>query len=300
MTLCWRWRDVAAFVGFLAFFTFIGSSLAIISGNVFGAGGYYVRILTWSPAMAAFATAILAKKPITTFGWKWGEWRWQLQAWSVPLLYVSISYGLVWIVGWGKVPNPEFISRAAKSVALHISPGIASFLLIALTATLGMLDFGGALGEEIGWRGFLVPALYQLTRNNFTATVLINGVIWAAWHAPIIFLSSYNNPGVPRWYSFCCFFVLMLSSATIDDWYRLRSGSLWTGVILHTSHNLYVQRIFTPLTAESGKTQYFIDEFGAVLPFVMLLFAIYFWTRRDELLPLQVDAVGVCIRETKH
>jgi hypothetical protein len=51
----------------------------------------------------------------------------------------------------------------------------------------------------------------------------------------------------------------------------------------HTSHNLYVQVIFTPLTANTGKTQYFIDEFGALLPLVMLAFAIYFWKRRGEL-----------------
>jgi len=284
MTLNWRWRDVAVFIGFLAIFTGIGSSLAIVSGNVFGAKGYYVRILMWSPAMAAFATTLLAKRPFSIFGWKWGEWRWQFQAWLVPLVYTGISYGLLWLMGWGKVPNPQFVANAAKSLSLHVSPAAAAFLMIAFSATLGMLDFGGALGEEIGWRGFLVPALYQLTKNNFTATALISGSIWALWHAPIIFLSSYNNPGVPRWYSFCCFFVLILSSATIDDWYRLRSGSLWTGVILHTSHNLYVQLIFTPLTANTGKTQYFIDEFGAVLPLIMLLFAIYFWARRDELI----------------
>jgi hypothetical protein len=44
-----------------------------------------------------------------------------------------------------------------------------------------MLDFAGALGEEIGWRGFLAPALFQVTNHNFTATVLINAVIWACW-----------------------------------------------------------------------------------------------------------------------
>ena len=83
-------------------------------------------------------------------------------------------------MGWGKVPNPEFITSAAKAVSLHISSVIATALLLVLTATLGMLGFGGAIGEEIGWRGFLVPAFYDLTRSNFTATVLINAIIWAA------------------------------------------------------------------------------------------------------------------------
>lgn len=279
----WRWKDIVVFLFLLVILSAVGSSLAIVSGNIFGARGYYVQILMWSPAIAAIMTAALSKRSLSLFGWKWGDWRWQIQAWLVPLGYVSISYGLIWIVGWGKVPNPQFVADAAKSVGLHISPIAATFMIILFTATLGMLDFSGALGEEIGWRGFLVPALYQLTKRNFTATVLINAVIWAAWHAPIIFFSSYNNPGVPRWYSFCCFVILNIAGATIVAWYRLRSGSLWAGVLLHNSHNVFVQLIFTPLTVNTGKTQYFIDEFGIVLPVVMLIFAIYFWTRRKEL-----------------
>jgi membrane protease YdiL (CAAX protease family) len=49
---------------------------------------------------------------------------------------------------------------------------------------------------------------------------------------------------------------------------RLKSGSLWTAAILHASHNLYIQAIFTPLTRNTGKTAWFIDEFGAILPIV--------------------------------
>jgi hypothetical protein len=64
---------------------------------------------------------------------------------------------------------------------------------------------------------------------------------------------------------------------------RLKSGSLWTGALLHASHNLYVQTIFTPLTRDTGKTAWFIDEFGLMLPLVTIAFAVYFWARRAEL-----------------
>jgi len=66
-------------------------------------------------------------------------------------------------------------------------------------------------------------------------------------------------------------------------WMRLKSGSLWTGAILHGSHNLYIQAIFTPLTRNTGKTAWYIDEFGAMLPLVTIAFAFYFWSRRREL-----------------
>lgn len=64
------------------------------------------------------------------------------------------------------------------------------------------------------------------------------------------------------------------------------SGSLWTGVILHATHNLFIQAIFTPLTKDTGKTAYYFDEFGIVLPVVTVAFAIYYWSRRDELKPV--------------
>jgi hypothetical protein len=63
---------------------------------------------------------------------------------------------------------------------------------------------------------------------------------------------------------------------------RLKSGSVWAAALLHATHNVWVQQIFTPLTASTGKTAYFIDEFGAALPIVMMIFAAYFWTRRKE------------------
>jgi hypothetical protein len=107
----WRWRDVVTFLLFLAGFTAVGSSLAIISKNLFGASGYYVRILMWSPAFAAMATAAVAGRSLGDFGCHWGRWKWQIQARLVPLLYVAIAYCLIWSLGLGGVPNHEFLAK---------------------------------------------------------------------------------------------------------------------------------------------------------------------------------------------
>jgi hypothetical protein len=55
-----------------------------------------------------------------------------------------------------------------------------------------------ALGEEIGWRGFLVPELAKV--SSFAAVGLISGSLWALWHAPMILFSHYNE-GTPAWYA---------------------------------------------------------------------------------------------------
>lgn len=76
-------------------------------------------------------------------------------------------------------------------------------------------------------------------------------------------------------------------AAILTCWLRglrgLRSGSLWTAAVMHASHNLFIQAFFTPMTGASGGiTPYAIDEFGFVLPLVMVALAFWFWLRRDE------------------
>jgi hypothetical protein len=63
----------------------------------------------------------------------------------------------------------------------------------------------------------------------------------------------------------------------------LKSGSLYTGMFMHASHNLFFQDIFDKLTIEKSSTLYFVDEFGAISAGVAVLVAVFFWLKRDEL-----------------
>ncbi|MBV8216279.1 MAG: CPBP family intramembrane metalloprotease, partial [Verrucomicrobia bacterium] len=128
--------------------------------------------------------------------------------------------------------------------------------------------------------GFLVPELFKTT--GLTGTALFSGLVWALWHYPALIGADYNA-GTPVWYGLSCFTVMVLAISFFFAWLRLKSGSLWTATLLHASHNLYIQAIFTPLTRKSGDTAWFIDEFGAVLPIVCIAFAIFFWSKRGEL-----------------
>ena len=147
--------------------------------------------------------------------------------------------------------------------------------------TVGMVRAcSSALGEEIGWRGFLVPQLAKA--NGYATTALISGLIWSFWHYPILIFADYNS-GTPIWYGLTCFTVMVVGLSFVFAWMRLKSGSLWTGVLLHGSHNLFIQGFFDPITANTGHTKYIISEFGAALPLISIPFAIYFWSKRGEL-----------------
>ena len=142
------------------------------------------------------------------------------------------------------------------------------------------------LGEEIGWRGFLVPELAR--RMAFPGVAFWSSAIWAVWHYPILLFADYRG-GSPAWYSLTCFTVMVLGIGVVFAWSRLASGSVWPAAILHGSHNLWVQGIFDPLTADTGPTPWVIGEFGAALAIVSLAVAWLVLRRRAAVL---VPAAG--------
>lgn len=60
------------------------------------------------------------------------------------------------------------------------------------------MNFVTCFGEEWGWRGYLLP---KLSRNLSTLpTLLISGVIWGLWHAPLTMIGhnyGMDYPGFP-------------------------------------------------------------------------------------------------------
>jgi uncharacterized protein len=274
-------RQVLTYLFFVFLFSSCFYFLIIRVKHLGAGGGFYVLGIMWCPALAAFITLKLNRRSLSDLGWKWPETKYALMSWYVPLLYAAIAYAIVWIGGLGGFPNHEFVSTLIARMGLPVSPLLATFLYVLLVGSFGLVrSLSSALGEEIGWRGFLVP---ELSKNvSFTATALLSGIVWSLWHYPILIFADYNA-GTPTWYGLSCFTVMVIAISFVFAWMRLKSGSLWTGALLHASHNLYVQAIFTPLTKDTGKTAWYIDEFGAILPIVTVAFAIYFWSRRKEL-----------------
>ncbi|MES2496452.1 MAG: type II CAAX endopeptidase family protein [Pseudomonadota bacterium] len=270
-----RGAGVATFLALTVAISSIFYAPIILTGNVAGAGGLYVAGLMWSPGIAAILTTILRRDDFAAFGWGWGDWRWNLRAYLIPSGYAAAAYLGVWLTGLGTFAPPESVAAIGGKLGWSGLP--AAFVVagyVALAATAGMVHGTAfALGEEIGWRGFLAPRLMR--RFGFVAGTIVTALIWAAWHVPILLFADYNG-GTPWWYSLSCFTLLVLGSSFTLSWIRLRSNSVWPCAILHASHNLFIQTIFNPLTGPSGAvTPYAIGEFGFAL--VVTLGGVAIW-----------------------
>jgi membrane protease YdiL (CAAX protease family) len=214
----------------------------------------------WCPATAAFLASLLTSRPLSEIGWRLDA-RWILLGLVIPLGYAAVAYGAVWALGLGAVPNHDFLARLQTRFGGSPGDAFAKFLGIQATAGL-LLSCLAGLGEEIGWRGFLVPELSR--RLSFAKTSLVSGLVWSAWHYPLLLFADYNG-GAPKAWSLACFTVMVLGISFVFAASRLASGGVWPAVLLHGSHNLFIQGVFDPITADTGRTKWWIGEFGAAL-----------------------------------
>jgi membrane protease YdiL (CAAX protease family) len=249
--------------------------LAISSGKLMP----WVIGIMWSPGIAALVARLVVQKNLRNLGWGWGKTRYQLISYLLPLIFCIIVYGIVWLTGLGIFSTEKFNSIISNRFGLDAPlPFALSFLFMATVwALIGLLF---ALGEEIGWRGFLVPELCKIT--SFTKTSIIVGLIWAVWHYPGILYTGYYSGDKP-WFAIPCFTLMLVGMSFIMSWLRLKSGSLWTAAILHASHNAFIQSVFNHLTKNTEATEYFTTEFGIGMALIYCIVAYFFWRKRSEL-----------------
>jgi membrane protease YdiL (CAAX protease family) len=254
--------------------------LIIAAGGLEGPGGRYVIGIMWCPGLAALATRLIFQRDLRGFGWGWGGTRYQVWSYLLPALAGLVVYGLVWATGLGGFDAEGWTGRMAETLGKD-SLGLPAAL--AVVATLGFLESAlFAAGEELGWRGLLVPELAKLT--GYTRVSLGSAAVWAVYHYPLLLFADYHS-AAPRGYALVFFTVTITAGCFVYAWFRLRSGSVWTAVVLHASHNLFVQGVFDRLTVDRGPTPYLTTEFGAGLAVAYSLVAWWCWRRRDRLPP---------------
>ena len=270
------WKKIGVYYILTILFSGVFGGFVLHAGKMDAGNLLYVTGAMWSPALAVFATKAIFRERIRHLPWAWGGARYGWLAYLIPLAYALPVYLFVWLTGLGTFADRDFLDRTVNGFGWqNFPPALTLLLFVLITATLGMVGkISRALGEEIGWRGFLVPELSKVV--SFRGVGLISGLMWAVYHYPVLIFADYNA-GTPAWYGVICFTIMAVSGSFIMAWLTLRARSLWPAAILHASHNLFIQSIFTPLTKDTGLTKYIIDEFGIGLVITVTIGALIVW-----------------------
>jgi membrane protease YdiL (CAAX protease family) len=238
--------------------------------------------LMLSVGVAAILTCLIRKRSLSSLGWGWGSWKYAWMSYLIPLVVIVIAYIVIWTLGLGQWYDTTFITeqKANYNLSHWNNTSIILFQLIMTASISFIVLLPSVLGEEIAWRGFLVPELSK--SMSFTYVALVSGFLWSVWHWPLMIMGLYGNDVTPLAYQLVLFTVFIMANAMIMTYLRYKTNSLWTAVIYHMSSNVFLQKLFTPITEENANSSWYLDEFGVVLPLVVLIAAIYFWKKGSK------------------
>jgi membrane protease YdiL (CAAX protease family) len=187
-------------------------------------GGGAVLLYMSTPTLAVLVMVLVVTRDgYSIEGWKvLGLHRLGLKAWWIaflaPLLVGVVATAIVWATPLAKFVMPD----DAVSQILNFFIGIV----------IATLTF--SLGEELGWRGYLLP---QLLSVGWTRAFVLVGLIWAAWHMPLIFLTPLYHSAGNRLIVLPLFVATIVAASFFFGYLRVWTGSVWPASIAHSSHN---------------------------------------------------------------
>lgn len=224
-------HEIISFV----FFTFLcswtmwgilyGSSIGIINNVIYKS---HMSIFIWVGAfgpstMSIILTGFLYKrKGLKALIIRLTKWRYNLIYYIIAAFYWMASLYISYLIC-------KFCGSKGEMTFTNVKP---YYILEGFMITLFL---GGPLGEEIGWRGFLLPRL-QKKLNPFYSSIVL-GIIWSCWHLPLFFIVGTDQYGVP----FLFFIMTTTINAIIITWiFNRTNGSLIFPILFHTCNNVAI------------------------------------------------------------
>ena len=237
--------------------------------------GMYLMLM-WSPAIGAFAAGCISLRETgrqisfrglaASLGFVKCKFRYVLMGCLLPLIYLLVPYIIFWIAFPG-------------SLDLRGTNTVGMLMGIVITLFLGIfISLLSAIGEEIGWRGFMVPAMYE--RLGLEKTLLISSLFWCCWHLPLLIFGDYM-PGTPLWYQVPAFILCIFPVGVMAGLLSIRTGSVWPAAFLHAAHNDYDQMVFGMITTGDNK-MFFVSETGVLTILCAWILAVIMYRREKR------------------
>ena len=124
--------------------------------------------------------------------------------------------------------------------------------------TFLLINCGFALGEEIGWRGYMLPR-FQEMGLTFTKRALIVGLIWGLWHIPTYITLGIGLPMI------LCFLLNVVILSFFFTWAYEREQSIWGPTLIHGLHNALFNTFLPNITLAKNAPEILIDGENGLL-----------------------------------
>lgn len=191
-----------------------------------------------------------------------GLYRSGIKSWglalSIPLIVLSVAYAIAWASGVGAFRAPDNIGN----IPAYILDLVASIVIVTVM---------GGIGEEIGWRGYMLPHLMSLGPRR---AMIVTGFAHGVFHLPAMFgATAYHSAGDPV--IVVPLFLATLTAAGVCYGYlRLTTGSVWPAALAHAAFNIFWDRLNAFTATEHPQTlDYLAGESGVATLIALSLVA---------------------------
>jgi membrane protease YdiL (CAAX protease family) len=243
----------------------------------------WVTVLMWIPGLASIVFRLVFRGDLGDVGWRIGKLRFWAWAYLGPLGLASLSVLVALLLGRVTVAPHLSDQTMLEAVFFKLSwpmrDASAGGLLIQRFLAVALISIGPgffcAFGEELGWRGYLLP---QMIRAGWPSPLLLTGIVWGVWHLPLFVLTGYAHGKVVL--SLLMFTSLTALFGVFIGWLRLASGSVFVAAMAHTSFNSFVQSFFAISFVGDGDW-FLIGDYGILtLVSYLALVAWLYWSGR--------------------
>ncbi len=140
----------------------------------------------------------------------------------VPVLLSAIAYGAA------------VVFDVAELRDWDPSHGLGWWALNVVTSIITMTVI--FLGEEIGWRGYMLPRVQQLTSKRRAA--LVTGFVHGCFHLPLILIATTYDEFGARWFVAPMVVAVLTMGGVFYAYLWDRTGSVWPVAMAHGTVNL--------------------------------------------------------------
>ena len=152
------------------------------------------------------------------------KWLFFLVAVILPVIYATLGDVIIWL----SCPEAFGITDVRPFVAI-------TYPLLAVVSGV-VLSFA-ALGEELGWRGYMMPKLIELI--GMPKAIITGGIIWGLWHAPLTCVGhnyGMDYPGFP-YVGIILMCLMCMALGTVLTYVTIKTGSIWPAAFMHAVNN---------------------------------------------------------------
>lgn len=206
----------------------------------------------WAPAFVAIGVVFLIKgrvglkELLSHVAFRKAHLKWNILALILPLVICGVVFLIISFIKYQELVSPT-LNHSLRIYFLYL------FLIIL-----------GSIGEEIGWRGFMLPML--LKKHSYLKSSVLIGIFWGVWHLRF-------QAGISV---FFIYILLTIELSIIISWlYQKTNGNIMSAIIIHSSFNLCALLLFEEIVVNISQNSELIEILYLSLVGLFLPLCIY-------------------------